>query len=149
VESEKKKAKAPATKPPRTRTVTEKQAAAELGRRAKKVTDDDVKVVLDRADDIRSKFESAGPLGRFLKDAKLMLAIVKDYWSGAYREIPWWSIASVVAALIYVINPFDLIPDIIPVIGLLDDAAVVAACLLLVEQDLHQYGEWKIAQAEI
>lgn len=146
MESEK---KAPAAKQPRTRAVTEKQAAAELARRAKKVTDDDVKVVLDRADDIRSKFESAGPLGRFLKDVKLMLAMVKDYWSGAYREIPWWSIASVVAALIYVINPFDLIPDIIPVIGLLDDAAVVAACLLLVEQDLHQYGEWKIAQAEI
>ena len=146
MESEK-KAKAPAPKQPRTRAVTKKQAAAELDKRAKKVTDDDVKVVLDRADDIRSQFESSGPLGRFVKDAKLMLALVKDYWSGAYREIPWWSIASVVAALIYVINPLDLIPDVIPVIGQLDDAAVVAACLLLVEQDLHQYGEWKISQA--
>lgn len=142
----KKAAKTPAHKQVHTQSVTQKQAAAELEKRARRVTDNDVKSVLDRADDIRSKFESAGPLGRFVKDAKLMLSIVKDYWSGAYREIPWWSIASVVAALIYVVNPFDLIPDVIPVIGQLDDAAVVAACLLMVEQDLHQYGEWKVAQ---
>jgi uncharacterized membrane protein YkvA (DUF1232 family) len=144
MESEKKKkAKAPAGKQRRTRTVTKNQAAAELDRRAKKVTDADVGVVLDRADEIRNRFESTGPLGRFVKDVKLTLAIVKDYWSGAYREIPWWTIAAVVAALIYVINPIDLIPDAIPVIGELDDAAVVAACLLLVEQDLHQYEAWK------
>lgn len=127
--------------------VTSEQAAEELDSRARKVTDEDVKKVLERAEDIKKQFESTGPLGRFVKDAKLMLAIVKDYWNGSYREIPWWSIASIVAALLYVINPFDLIPDVLPVIGQLDDALVVAACLLLVEQDLHEYGEWKTARA--
>jgi uncharacterized membrane protein YkvA (DUF1232 family) len=32
----------------------------------------------------------------------------------------------VVAAVIYFVSPFDLIPDSIPVLGLVDDASVVA-----------------------
>lgn len=126
--------------------ITQKEATEELEKRAKTVSDADVEDVLNRADDIKKKFESSGPLGRFVKDAKLMIAIVKDYWAGEYREIPWWTIASIVAALIYVINPIDLIPDVIPFFGQLDDAAVVAACLLLVEQDLHEYEAWKVKQ---
>ena len=38
-------------------------------------------------------------------------------------------------------NPFDLVPDMLPVIGQLDDVAVIGACLILVEQDLHKYKD--------
>ena len=43
-------------------------------------------------------------------------------------------------------NPFDLVPDMLPVIGQLDDVAVMGACLILVEQDLHKYKDWKQVQ---
>jgi uncharacterized membrane protein YkvA (DUF1232 family) len=126
--------------------VSSEEAAARLKKDSEKIKEADVKKVLDRADDIEKKFGAKGPLGRFIKDVKLMLAMVKDYWDGNYREIPWWALASVVAALLYVLSPIDLIPDFIPVVGLMDDAAVVAACLLLVEQQLHEYGAWKTKQ---
>ena len=48
-----------------------------------------------------------------------------------------------VFALLYVFNPFDLLPDVLPIIGAVDDAAVVGACLLLIERDLRQYRSWK------
>lgn len=147
MEDKKTKANALATKKPQSSTLTNKQAAVELEKRARQVTDDDVRAVLDRADDIRRRFAATGPLGRFVEDGKLMLALVKDYCTGTYRAIPWWIMASVVAALIYVVNPLDLVPDTIPVVGPLDDAAVVAACVVLVEQELHQYQVWKAAQA--
>ena len=112
------------------------------------VNSEDVKKVLDQANEITEKVVKSGPLQRFLKDVALLISMVRDYWSGAYREIPWWVIAAVVFTLLYVLSPIDLIPDFIPVIGLLDDAVVIALCLAMIEQDLLKYQEWKEAQTK-
>ena len=112
------------------------------------VNSEDVKKVLDKANEITEKVVKSRPLQRFLKDVALLISMVKDYWSGKYREVSWWVIAAVVFALLYVLNPIDLIPDFIPVIGLLDDAVVIALCLAMIEQDLLRYQEWKEAQTE-
>ena len=45
------------------------------------------------------------------------------------------------------INPFDIVPDVLPFVGAVDDASVIAACLFLIERDLLQYRDWKIGQA--
>ena len=127
--------------------MTKKQAEEQLKKGAKNVTEDDLKKVLDRRDEIEEKFKSNGPLGRFVTDLKLLFSIIQDYIKGEYRTVPFWSIAAIVAALLYVLSPIDLIPDFIPVVGYLDDALVVAACLAMVEQDLHTYKEWKTKQA--
>lgn len=42
---------------------------------------------------------------------------------------PMWVRALVVAALVYLINPLDAIPDVLPGIGLADDLAVLALTL--------------------
>lgn len=104
----------------------------------------DFKKVLEKSEAIESKFAHARPLNRFFEDFKLLMAIVRDYKKGAYRKIPRWSAAVIVFALLYVLNPFDIIADFIALIGFLDDAAVVAGCLLLVERDLNEYKEWKL-----
>jgi uncharacterized membrane protein YkvA (DUF1232 family) len=124
--------------------ITKEQAKNFITKEAQKVTPKDVEKVLNKSEEIRRQFEAEGPLSKFVDDCKLLLAAVKDYWHGKYRRIPYWSIAAIVVALLYVLNPFDLIPDFIPVFGQIDDAAVVAACLLLVRQDLHKYKRWKI-----
>lgn len=123
--------------------VTKKQAEEELKKGAKNVTEEDLKKVINKRDEIEEKFRDNGPLGRFISDLKLMFSVIQDYISGEYREIPWWSIAAIVAALLYVLSPIDLIPDFIPVFGYIDDALVVAACLAMVEQDLQNYKDWK------
>jgi uncharacterized membrane protein YkvA (DUF1232 family) len=112
-----------------------------------KVTEKDVEKVVNKSAEIRQKFNTQGPLGRFIEDGQLLIAIVRDYWSGAYRRIPSGAIASIVFTLIYVFNPFDLLPDALPLIGQLDDVAVMGACLILVEQDLHKYKGWREDQA--
>ena len=124
--------------------VSKQQAEDALKKGAKNVTEDDLQKVLDKQKELEDKFKGNGPLGRFVADLKLLFAIIKDYVNGDYREIPWWSIAAIVAALLYVLSPIDLIPDFIPVIGSVDDALVVAACLAMVETDLHEYKDWKI-----
>lgn len=123
--------------------MSDQKAEEVLNEKAKKVKEEDLKKVIDKADEIEKKFRANGPLGRFISDVKILISLVRDYIKGVYREIPWWTIAAIVAALLYVVNPFDLIPDFIPIIGYIDDAAVIAACLRMVEQDLHKYKEWK------
>ena len=114
-----------------------------IKRGAAEVEDDDVQKVMDRASDIKNKVIDSILLKRFSEDVKILIAMIKDYWNDVYREIPWWVIASVVFALLYVLNPIDLIPDVIPILGLTDDAAVLALCLAMTEKDILKYQNWK------
>lgn len=113
---------------------------------ASRIKEKDVEKVINKTDEIQRKFHSAGPLQRFIEDLKLLISIIKDYWAGEYREIPYMSLAAIVFALLYVLSPIDLIPDPIPVVGLLDDVLVMSVCLFLVEEDLLKYKEWKEVQ---
>ena len=110
------------------------------------VTQKDIQKVISRSEELQRKFSARGPLARFVEDGKLLMSIVKDYWAGAYRQVPYGVIASSVFTLIYVLNPFDMVPDVLPLIGQLDDVAVLGACLLMIEHDLHTYKDWKLGQ---
>jgi len=110
---------------------------------AQRVTDKDLEKVVSRSEDIKKKFTSGGPLHRFIEDGQLLISVVKDYRTGVFRKIPFGTVAAIVVTLIYVLNPFDLVPDFLPIIGQLDDAAVVAACMILIEHDLQTYKLWK------
>ena len=45
---------------------------------------------------------------------------------------PLWLHATIISGLVYLINPFDLIPDFTPVFGYLDDIATVTTIIGLV-----------------
>ena len=113
-------------------------------RRAREVSDDDVERVVDASEQIEERFrDNDGPLGRLWDDGRLLLGLVRDAWHGRYRAVPKWTLAAATFALLYVLNPLDLIPDALPMIGAIDDAAVVSVCLVLLEQDLHAYRQWR------
>ena len=75
-----------------------------------------------------------------------MLALIRDYWRGDYRETPWFTIAAIVFMLLYVLNPFDLVPDMIPFIGLVDDVFAFSIAFKIAEKDLQRYRKWKLAR---
>ncbi len=125
------------------KTFSQKQATEELDAHADQVSDTEVESLLRQQNKIEDKVKSSGTLARFSADIELMFAMLRDYWQGHYRDIPWKSIAAVAGALLYVLNPLDLIPDIILGFGLLDDAGVIAICLNLVEADLYRYAAWR------
>jgi uncharacterized membrane protein YkvA (DUF1232 family) len=78
--------------------------------------------------------------------AKLLLEIVQNYKNGSYSTIPWRSIAAITFTLLYIINPFDIVPDVLPFIGFVDDLSVFMALSNLVERDVEDYKEWKLSQ---
>lgn len=121
----------------------EKPAEEYVKEGAEEVTPKDIDTVVAKSEEIKKKFSARGPLKRFIADAKLLIALVKDWRTGKYRHVMYGTIAAVVFGLIYVFNPFDIVPDVLPIIGAVDDAAVIGACLMLVERDLNKYRAWK------
>jgi uncharacterized membrane protein YkvA (DUF1232 family) len=116
---------------------------------AEKVTPKDIQTVAERSDEINKRFSARGPLKRFIEDGKVLTALVRDWRAGKYRQALYGTIAAVVFGLIYVINPLDIVPDVLPFLGALDDATVIGALLMLIERDLKKYRAWKENQLTI
>ena len=69
----------------------------------------------------------------FKKIAKKLAEKVRVvYFAMRHPRTPWYAKLLGALVLLYALSPIDLIPDFIPVIGLLDDLVVVPAGLYLV-----------------
>ncbi len=72
----------------------------------------------------------------------LFVSLVRSYIKKEYRQIPFMSIVTIVAALIYFLSPLDVIPDFIPGLGFVDDATIIAFCFMSFKHDLDKYSNW-------
>jgi len=107
------------------------------------INEDDIRNAAENADRIKEKAQNSSSLRKFIGDLSILASLVKDYWNGSYRAIPYKAIGIIVFTLLYVLNIADVIPDVIPGVGLLDDASVIAFCLKIVSSELDKYKQWK------
>ena len=82
-------------------------------------------------------------LRRVARDAAALLRMARETLSGHYRKAPRRSLIAAVAALFYLVDPLDLIPDAIPVLGLLDDAVVLTWVARQVRHDVDAFLDWE------
>jgi len=80
---------------------------------------------------------------KFIDNIKVFIRMIKAYTKGVYREVSVKSILALVAAIVYFVMPIDLIPDIIPVTGLVDDFAVVMWVYNQLEKEINAFREWE------
>ena len=113
---------------------------------AENVTREDLGTVAAKADEILELIGRVEVLKKFVAKAALLIRLISDYYNEVYTEVPWKTIAMAVFGLLYVLNPMDLIPDYIPVIGYLDDAAVMGLVWMAIESDVKDYARWKCQQ---
>lgn len=111
------------------------------------IKSNDILRVIRRSKSLRRLIN--GPLGEMGAQATQLLAMVKDYASGTYREMPRSTVLAGAFALLYVLNPFDLMPDFIPGIGYLDDMSMVALVVGSVRRDVEAYARWRRSRAAI
>ena len=74
-----------------------------------------------------------------------MLRLVRAYHRGEYDQVSDGALLWIIAALNYLIDPFDLIPDKTPIVGFLDDAAVIAFAVGKTRQALDDFMTWETA----
>ena len=108
----------------------------------KSYTESDAEKVMSNKEKILNII-SNDSLYEYLKDVKLYFQMLGDTFTGKYKKLPYGTIAAIIGTLAYVLCPIDLIPDFIPVIGYLDDAAVLTACLSLTRFDVEEYKRSK------
>ena len=54
----------------------------------------------------------------------------------------------IVSTLIYIISPFDILPDTIPVVGYIDDIAILSWALKSINPDLEKKFNISISEAD-
>ncbi len=112
--------------------------------------------MLDEAEKVSSLLEKAAEKVKHnsnrLKDLwseiEILIQMVRAYRNGAYRQISWKGIAIALAALIYFVNPFDLIPDFILGLGFLDDAAVIGFVINALRKEIEKFKQQMHTEAE-
>jgi len=100
---------------------------------------------------LRSLFEQAArkaaslPRHQFKENwpyLQTMLRLIGAYERGEYKQVSNDDLMWIVAALNYLINPFDLIPDMTPVLGFVDDAAVIGFVADKTRETLDDFMIW-------
>ena len=101
---------------------------------------------------LRSLFEQAAkkaaslPRHRFKENwpyLQTMLRLVRVYERGEYKQVSNDDLTWIVAALNYLVDPFDLIPDKTPFLGFVDDAIVVEFVVDKTRQTLDDFMIWE------
>ncbi len=107
----------------------------------KKLEDpDQVEKILQQ---VEKKLEKIPGVGDWLADVPAVISLIRSYIRKEYKDVPIGSIIAAFAAVLYVVSPIDLIPDFIPGVGMLDDAAVFVACWKMIHDDVDKYQEWR------
>ena len=89
-----------------------------------------------------------GPLKEIASEVRLLINMLRDYRRGEYTKLPKRTLLSVTAALIYLISPVDVIPDFIPLVGVIDDIFVLNYVWKQVRKDLEDYAFWRTGVSE-
>jgi len=69
--------------------------------------------------------------------------MIKAAATGEYTGIPTGTVVGGIAILLYFISPIDFVPDFIPVIGLLDDVALLAWFMSSIKSEMDKFTEWE------
>ena len=120
----------------------------QVKQRAVKIIDDPDKLKKLASETSNTANRRPGPLSAVIDDLRTMIRLVTAYSRRHYRAVSAETMILIVAGLLYVVMPIDLIPDAIPAFGLMDDAAVVVWVAKRVRGELDAFRDWETGNSE-
>jgi uncharacterized membrane protein YkvA (DUF1232 family) len=82
-------------------------------------------------------------LGEIWDTLGALIRLLRAWARGRYTVVPWRTLVFAIGGILYFLDPLDLIPDPIPVIGYVDDAAVLAFVLRAIRKDVERFLAWE------
>ena len=70
-------------------------------------------------------------------------SMLRDSFKRKYRKTPWGTLTGGIFSVLYLLNPLDIIPEALPIIGIVDDTLVFGVFLALLSRDVKKYLLWK------
>ena len=80
---------------------------------------------------------------RLVVDMADSVAMVWDWLWGRFNWSPTRLIIALLLGGIYLVSPIDIVPDVIPLAGWIDDIMVATAVFRLARADLERWRRWK------
>ena len=77
------------------------------------------------------------------KNRKTMTSMLRDAWKGKFKMTPYTYILCILA-IFYTISPVDFLPDVIPVIGWVDDGVLLFLLFKQLRKELTRYQQREI-----
>ncbi|MDO5714661.1 MAG: YkvA family protein [Tissierellia bacterium] len=77
------------------------------------------------------------------EDVLLSLHLIWDWSRGNYKGVSKKSLLMIAGSILYLLNPFDLIPDFILGIGFLDDVTIFLSLIHRISDELNKYRHWR------
>ncbi|KGE15964.1 YkvA family protein [Sphingobacterium deserti] len=84
----------------------------------------------------------AAHLDEKASDFKLLIAMGRDTIAGRYK-MNKWNLSVIVGTVVYVLSPLDAIPDVIPVLGWIDDLTIVGYAIGKLSAEMRKYKTFK------
>lgn len=83
-----------------------------------------------------------GPIAKIWDSVSALWQMIKD------PDAAWGAKALAIGALVYLVSPIDAIPDVIPFLGLTDDAGIITAAVTSLATALNKYKKNDVAQID-
>lgn len=74
---------------------------------------------------------------------RILSRMTASYARGHYRAVPLKTVLTLLAAILYFLNPFDLVPDAIFGFGFADDLAVLTWVYRASVQEIDKFLQWE------
>jgi len=92
----------------------------------------------------RSTALRSGPFADAVDDVRTLIRLSVAVARGYYRPGSRSDVVDIVATLVYIDSPIDVIPDSIPLVGFLDDVAAVGWVVRKARAEVARFREWEL-----
>ena len=133
------------TKPQATLRKSYKRVYEKCVAKAKKIVSDKKKISrqVKKARKIFGRLRDIPRCETFSKHICDFCDLLSDYLDGTYSKLPVGTLVCLVAGILYLVLPFDVLADFIPVLGWIDDATVLGFIVATEQEEVNEYLKWK------